>query len=339
MFKEDQTVGISPILKLNSPKFSVIMANYNNGKYIQEAIESVILQKFSDWELLIMDDGSTDDSIARIKEYLGDDRIFFMKNSSNKGKVICLLELVSRSRAEFFGILDSDDVLGEEALSCMYDAHMKHQNCGFIYSQFEFCDSSMNPICCGFCRSLPEEETNLRDIYSSAFRTFKKDSYNKTEGYNEKFIYGQDRDMVFKMEEVTNLLFVDKVLYKHRVLSDSISNDPKKKPLGHLLLIQAQYDAFYRRSGTQIPNLTKKEMSVELCIASVLCLRIKKRKKMIKYLKRAIVLNPILFFSMINYLFKKIQKKIKSLFRPSTASAQFKYRKVSKEIRRQLSTT
>jgi hypothetical protein len=196
----------------------------------------------------------------------------------------------------------------------------------------------MNPICYGFCRSVPEEETNLRDIYSSAFRTFKKDSYNKTEGYNEKFIYGQDRDIVFKMEEVTDLLFVDKIFYKHRVLSDSISNDPKKKLLGHLLLINAKYDAFCRRSGTQIPNLTKKEMSVELCIASVLCLRIKKRKKMIKYLKRAIALNPILFFSMINYLFKKIQKKIICLFRPSTVNAQFKYRKVRKEIRRQLRT-
>ncbi len=321
------------------PKFSVLMANYNNGQYIKEDIESVMQQTLSDWELLIIDDGSTDDSIARIKEYLGDDRIFFMKNSSNKGKVTCLLELVSRSRSEFFGILDSDDILGEEALSYMYDAHMRHQNCGFIYSQHEFCDSSMNPICYGFCRSVPEGETNLKDIYSSAFRTFKKDSYNKTEGYNEKFIYGQDRDIVFKMEEVTDLLFVDKILYKHRVLSDSISNDPKKKLLGHLLLIKAKYDAFCRRSGTQIPNLTDKEMSVELCIASILSLRIKKRKKMIKYLKRAIALNPILFFSMINYLFKKIQKKIKSLFRPSTASAQFKYRKVSKEIRRQLSTT
>ena len=315
------------------------MANYNNGQYIKEAIESVMLQTFSEWELLIFDDGSTDDSIARINEYLTDDRITLIQNSVNRGKVPSLIELVHNSKANIFGILDSDDVLSEEALSLMYDAHMRYQNCGFIYSQFEFCDSSMNPICYGFCRSVPEGETNLKDIYSSAFRTFKKDSYNKTEGYNEKFIYGQDRDIVFKMEEVTDLLFVDKILYKHRVLSDSISNDPKKKLLGHLLLIKAKYDAFCRRSGTQIPNLTDKEMSVELCIASILSLRIKKRKKMIKYLKRAIALNPILFFSMINYLFKKIQKKIKSLFRPSTASAQFKYRKVSKEIRRQLSTT
>ena len=312
------------------------MANYNNGKYIQEAIESVILQKFSDWELLIMDDGSTDDSIARIKEYLGDDRIFFMKNSSNKGKAICLLELVSRSRAEFFGILDSDDVLGEEALSCMYDAHMKHQNCGFIYSQFEFCDSSMNPICCGFCRSLPEEETNLRDIYSSAFRTFKKDSYNKTEGYNEKFIYGQDRDMVFKMEEVTKLLFVEKVLYKHRVLSNSISNDPRKKMLGHFLLIKAKHGAFCRRSESQIPNLTKKEMSIELCIASIICFRLYRRNDCLDCFKSAIDLNYLLLISMINYLIKKTFKRLGHLFRPSAVGTEFRYTKVNKEIQKQL---
>jgi glycosyltransferase involved in cell wall biosynthesis len=198
-----------------SPKFSVLMANYNKGQNIQEAIESVINQTFPNWELLIMDDGSTDNSIDKIKEYLEDDRIFLIKNSINKGKVACLLDLVNKSRAEFFGILDSDDMLNEQALSCMYDAHVKHQNCGFIYSQFEFCDSSMNPICHGFCRPLPQGETNLRDIYSSAFRTFKKVYYKMTDGYNEKFIYGQDRDIVLKMEEVTNFLFVNKVLYKH----------------------------------------------------------------------------------------------------------------------------
>ena len=319
-----------------SPKFSVLMANYNKGQNIQEAIESVINQTFPNWELLIMDDGSTDNSIDKIKEYLEDDRIFLIKNSINKGKVACLLDLVNKSRAEFFGILDSDDMLNEQALSCMYDAHVKHQNCGFIYSQFEFCDSSMNPICHGFCRPLPQGETNLRDIYSSAFRTFKKVYYKMTDGYNEKFIYGQDRDIVLKMEEVTNFLFVNKVLYKHRILSDSISNNPKKKLLGHLLLIKAKYDAFCRRSGTQIPNLTKKEMSVKLCIASILSLRLNKGKDVIKYLRLALDLNPLLFFSMINYLFNKVFTRIHRLFYARKTGPPLIYSKVNKEIDRQM---
>jgi len=330
-------IAVANINKTNPlPKFSVLMANYNNGRYINEAIRSVIHQTFSDWELLIMDDGSSDDSIVQIKEYLKDDRISLMQNSINKGKVTCLLDLVSKSRAEFFGILDSDDMLDEDALSCMYCAHVKDQNCGFIYSQFEFCDINMNPISPGFCRVVPQGETNLRDIYSSAFRTFKKVYYNMTNGYNEEFIYGQDRDIVFKMEEVTSLLFVNKVLYKHRISSGSISNNPKKKSLGHLLLIKAKYDAFNRRLGTQIPNLTKKEMSVELCIALILSFRLKKGKDGIRYLKSAFGLNPTLFFSMINYLFTKVSTRILRLFYARETGLPLIYSKVNEEINRQV---
>ena len=320
------------------PKFSVLMVNYNNGKYIQEAIESVIRQTFYNWELLIFDDGSTDDSIDRISQYLNNRKIFLFRNNSNKGKVPCLINLISRMRADLYGILDSDDALNQEALSLMYDNHMIHQDCGFIYSQFEFCDSEMDYICDGFCSPIPADGTNLKNYYSSAFRTFKKESYNRTKGYDPKFIYGQDRDIVFKMEEVTNLLFVDKILYKHRILSDSISNDPNKKLLGHLLLIKAKYDAFRRRSGINTPNLTNAEMSIELSIASIICLRISQKNDMIKYFKLAFSLNPILFVSLINYFFKKILKKVKNLFSTNTSTIEFKYSKVRNEIRNQLST-
>jgi len=311
------------------------MANYNNGQYIQEAIESVIYQTLSDWELLIMDDGSTDDSISRINEYLSDDRIKLIRNSVNRGKVSSLIKLVNNSKADIFGILDSDDALTNDALSVIYEQHIRLSNCGFIHSQFIFCGKNLNPICEGFCRSIPRGETNLRSIFSSAFRTFKKDYYLMTEGYNEKFVFGQDRDMVYKMEEVTNFFFVDKVLYKHRVLSDSISNDPKKNLLGHLLLIKAKYDAFCRRSGTQIPNLTNKEMSVELCIASILSLRLNQGRDVIRYLNIAIDLNPALIFSMINYLFNKVIMRIHRLFYTRKIEPPLISSKVNKEIERQ----
>tara|TARA_B100000315_G_scaffold149102_1_gene137882 strand:- start:168 stop:1124 length:957 start_codon:yes stop_codon:yes gene_type:complete len=312
------------------------MANYNNGQYIQEAIESVILQSFSDWELLIMDDGSTDDSVSRIVEYLPDNRISLIRNSDNRGKVLSLLDLVTNSKAAIFGVLDSDDVLNKEALSIIYEQHIKHDDCGFIYSQFLFCDNNLDPICEGFCRLMPNGETNLRSIYSSAFRTFKKSSYNKTGGYDPKFIYGQDRDIVFKMEEVTGLFFIDKILYKHRVLSNSISNDPNKKLLSRILLIKAKYDAFCRRSNTQIPNLTKTEMSVELCIASVIFFYLKRRRDAIKYFKLAITLNRTLFFSVINYLFSKVISRINRLIFLRDNELSSIYSKINIEINRQL---
>ena len=319
----------------NHPKFSVLMANYNNGKYIQEAIESVIHQTFSDWELLIMDDGSTDDSIAQISEFLKDIRISLIRNPVNRGKVPSLIDLVVHSKANIIGVLDSDDTLMGNALSVMYDQHIKNEGCGFIYSQFIFCDNNLNPICPGFSCAIPKGGTNLREIHSSAFRTYKKSLYNKTEGYDKEFIYAEDCDLVFKMEEVTDFFFVDKILYKHRILKKSISNNPNKKLMGRLFLSKAKYNAFCRRLGTKIPNLTKDEMSVELCIASVICLLLKRRQELIKYLRLSIDLNTTLIISMLYHLFSKIITGSYRIFFTRKTGVSLIYSLVKKEVTRQ----
>jgi len=131
-------------------------------------------------------------------------------------------------------------------------------------------------------------------------------------------------------------LFVDKILYKHRVLSDSISNDPKKKLLGHLLLIKAKYDAFCRRSGTQIPNLTKKEMSVELCIASVIAFRLRNYDKTKFFVYAAFSQNRLLKVSIFFYILRSIKQKIARLFNPTSNELSLIYSKVNREIKKQL---
>jgi glycosyltransferase involved in cell wall biosynthesis len=317
-------------------KFSVLMANYNNGKYIGEAIESVLNQSFTDWELIVVDDSSTDNSVDIIEHYLNDHRIRFMKNMKNMGYTKTLVQLVSKVRSNVFGTLDSDDVLTPEALEEMYHAHESNPQSGFIYSQYIYCDKELRPLGQGLSQAIPNGSTNLRNMYTGAFRTFKRDIYQKTEGFNPKYIYTEDRDIVYKMEEITDVIFVDKPLYMHRVILGGQSNDPTKKPIGYLFNIIAKYDAFCRRLGTQIPNLTDKEMSVELCIASVLSLRFKKGKDMIKYFRLALDLNPFLLFSIINYLFNKIITRIHRLFYGRKTGPPLIYSKVNREINKQL---
>ena len=322
-----------------SPKFSVLMANYNNGKYIGEAIESVLNQSFTDWELIIIDDNSTDNSVAVIENYFNDDRIRFIKNKENIGYTKTLIQLVSKVRCDVFGTLDSDDVLTPDALEEMYHAHETNPQSGFIYSQYIYCDKELRPLGQGLSQTIPNGSTNLKSMYTGSFRTFKREIYQKTEGFNPKYIYSEDRDIVFKMEEVTDVKFVDKPLYMHRVVLGGQSNDPKKKPIGNLFHIIAKYDAFCRRLGTQIPNLTDKEMSIELCIASIICRRLRQIREANEYSKLAFELNPKLFFSMSNYLFRKILTKINKNFKPRSSRSLSKYSEVNKEIRRQLRST
>lgn len=72
-------------MKTNQPLFSVLIANYNNGKYLMEAIESVRQQTYTNWEIILVDDASTDNSKELYKELEKDERIHIYLNEQNIG--------------------------------------------------------------------------------------------------------------------------------------------------------------------------------------------------------------------------------------------------------------
>lgn len=97
------------------PKVSVLMPVYNSEAYIAEAIDSIINQSFEDWELIIIDDGSTDKSESIVKSYT-DNRITFLKNPENKGIIYTRNRLFDKAKGEYMAIFDSDDISYPERL-------------------------------------------------------------------------------------------------------------------------------------------------------------------------------------------------------------------------------
>jgi len=99
-------------------RFSVIMANYNGGKYINEAIESVLIQDFDDYEFIIIDDGSTDNSREVISSYQkrNSDRIKPIFSNTNQGQGEAFNVGIAAARGELISFLDSDDVWFPEKL-------------------------------------------------------------------------------------------------------------------------------------------------------------------------------------------------------------------------------
>ena len=231
------------------PKFSIVMANYNNAKYIAEAIESILRQKFEDgdWELIIVEDCSTDNSLKIINHYLNDKRIRLIRHEWNRGYATALKTGVEHVRSEYFGILDSDDCLTSSAIETMYSYHVGFPDCGLIYSQFMHCHEDLTPRQIGFGAEVPPGKTDLETHVASAFRTFKMRDYLKTSGYDEGILYAEDRDICYKMEEVTRLKYVNQCLYLYRELPNSQSHEPVKASIGRQSRERARLNALRRR--------------------------------------------------------------------------------------------
>ncbi len=236
------------ILIPQKPLFSVIIANYNSRAYIDQAIQSVLIQTFKEWELIIVDDSSTDDSIEIINNYFKDPRVKLIKHAHNKGYTNALKTGIGFINSKYFGILDSDDILLPDAVENMYKAHIQNPDAGLIYSQFVFCNENLRPDHLGYCKQIPSSRSNLDIDGVSHFKTFKWEYYNKTSGYDELILYAEDKDISYKMEEVSKLKFIDKILYCYRVLPNSQSNHPDRRKISLESMKKAKFNASIRRN-------------------------------------------------------------------------------------------
>jgi len=94
---------------MSVPRVSVVMAAYNPGSYLAAAVQSILNQEFQDFELLVLDDGSTDDSTERLDQ-LSDSRVKIVRNPKNLGIIRTRNRLLDLCRAPLMAVLDSDDI-------------------------------------------------------------------------------------------------------------------------------------------------------------------------------------------------------------------------------------
>jgi glycosyltransferase involved in cell wall biosynthesis len=92
------------------PRVSVLMPTYNQAAFIRRALESVCAQSFADWELVIVDDGSTDDTLVMLTSYLADSRIVYHRLGANQGLGAALNVATTLARGTYLAYLPSDDV-------------------------------------------------------------------------------------------------------------------------------------------------------------------------------------------------------------------------------------
>lgn len=241
-------------------KFSVLVANYNNGRYLMKAIDSIMCQTYHNWEIIIVDDCSTDSSVDIYKTLEDDDRIRIFFNDKNMGCGYTKHQCVIRASGDICGFLDPDDALAEDAIQIMVAEHENYPDASLINSTCFITDEHLNIVSVSsYGCSIPQGQSFLtyrRGI--DHFATFKKRCYEQTDGIDPLMLRAVDHDLYYKMEEVGNVYYIDQPLYYYRHnTSNNISLGEENRLKAHAWDIYSMVNACKRRGISIEENALK----------------------------------------------------------------------------------
>lgn len=201
------------------PLFSVLIANYNNGQYLEDCLKSIFAQTYEHWEIIIVDDASTDNSREIYQKYANDQRIRVYYNSKNKGCGYTKRKCVEYASGEICGFVDPDDAIDPVAIEIMMSAHHDHPDHSLIYSTHYVCDRFLSiQSIADYVGQIPVGQYSYsmdRPIISH-FASFKMQKYTSTNGIACFYTKAVDKELYYKLEETGPVLFIDKPLYYYR---------------------------------------------------------------------------------------------------------------------------
>ncbi|MFN8595220.1 MAG: glycosyltransferase [Anaerolineae bacterium] len=127
-----------------SPKVSVCIPTYNYAAYLSVAIQSVLTQTFTDWELIVVDNCSTDNTAEVVTSFLSE-RVRYVRNDTNLGMVGNWNRCLELAQGELIGLLHADDAYMPRLLEVAVVALSAHPQAGYFYSAYRFMDSDSCP--------------------------------------------------------------------------------------------------------------------------------------------------------------------------------------------------
>ena len=212
------------------PTITVAMSVYNGEKHLAEAIESIIGQSFGDFEFLILNDGSTDQSRAIIDRYAIQDARIRPIHRENRGLIESLNQLLREARAPLIARMDDDDVAMPERFArqlAFLEAHPDHAVVGaWNYDIDE--NGTVHPLC-------PTDQPVDNDAIVSAFAAgravichpvvmMRADVVRAVGGYHKAFKHCEDYDLWLRMSSVTKLANLPERLIKYRRSDSQVSH-------------------------------------------------------------------------------------------------------------------
>jgi len=204
------------------PKVSVILPCYNGSRWISQSIESVLAQTCKDFELIIVDDGSTDNSREIISSYLYDERVHYIYQE-NRGFSGALNRGIRESRGAFIGFIGQDDLYMPNKLQVQVKYFNEHKDADLIHSNYCFVDSSGRIIRVRDIKipRFSSKEKLIEYLFINNFIGFetalvKRRCFDKVGLFDERMVGFSDHDMWLRIAGEFNIAYIDLILVKKR---------------------------------------------------------------------------------------------------------------------------
>ena len=210
---------------MQCPKVSVVIPAYNHERYVGQAVQSVLGQTFPDFELIIINDGSTDHTEEEILKF-NDDRIRYY-SQPNRGLSATLNRGIDMAQGEYFSFLPSDDLIFPEKIEAqLKEFQTGGPELGLVFSRQTVVDAKGNeitddPIIGWFDVSYRTKEEIFPALFERNFLaapTFmgRKACFEKVGFFDESLQYCQDYDMWLRMLKYYDVRIVDRPLLRYR---------------------------------------------------------------------------------------------------------------------------
>lgn len=211
---------------INSPFVSVIMPVYNSEKYITISVNSILNQSYTNFEFIIIDDASTDETFNKLLEFKKKDkRIILVKNKKNEGVTRSLNKAIKEVRGKYTIRMDADDWSYPDRLKLQVELMENNPDVVVSGSYVEICNSKLK------MKNLRQYHLDDETIRKHIFRyspfahpaTIWKTKVLKINLYNEVIIVSQDYELYFRVGKMGKFMNLDKPLLKLRMHNNSVS--------------------------------------------------------------------------------------------------------------------
>ena len=215
----------------SKPRISVLMTVFNAELYIKEAVDSILMQTFKDWELIVVDNKSTDNTLNILVE-CKDSRVKLVKLNENIGRVSALRLAYEKASGEYIAILDADDISNLNRLAKQSEHLDSHPNIGLVASWVEFIDQKGTQI------GKFKPPTKAADIHQIlGFRNitlhssvmYRKKTADEIGGYSKDFVWGHDFHLILSIAEKNDISILNSFLCRIRILKTSMTRSNNYK--------------------------------------------------------------------------------------------------------------